>query len=308
MAGADCDAGCVDMTVAAAFVYDFALDSSQVNELYAAAQAGSFATTTTATPVTTTITNITRRPPPLANATTAMPNMTLSEDDAAELGSEGSELQSGEAATTQDTPVDAKQRKGGTTAAIVIVVVLLVGTGVLWGRRQWLAHNAESNRREQAILEVNGGGGGMEMVENPLARSASRTLPTVPTYENVAEQQLQPANDRADVTPPLIPASRHGAPRAATPQLYSTPADLDPASLYKSPADADGAAAAGVQVQAQVYSVPTDGGGIDLYQPADGGHAYAESPTLNKGGNAGEGGGAEYATVHEDDAGVYSNA
>lgn len=210
---------------------------------------------------------------------------------------------------TTYNPVDAKQRKGGTTAAIVIVVVLLVGTGVLWGRRQWLAHNAESNRREQAILEVNGGGGGMEMVENPLARSASRTLPTVPTYENVAEQQLQPANDRADVPPPpLIPASRHGAPRAATPQLYSTPADLDPASLYTSPADADGAAAAGVQVQAQVYSVPTDGGGIDLYQPADGGHAYAESPTLNKGGNAGEGGGVEYATVHEDDAGVYSNA
>lgn len=199
-------------------------------------------------------------------------------------------------------------KRGGTNAAILIVVLLLVGVGVFFGRRQWLAHTAKSNRREQAILELNGGGG-MGMVENPLAHSASRTLPTVPTYENVAEQQLQPANDRADVPPPLIPGSRHGAPRAAEPQLYSTPADLDPVSLYKSPADADGTAA-GVQsqVQVQVYSVPTDRGNVDLYQPADGGHAYAESSTFNNGGNAGGGGGAEYATVHEDDDGVYSNA
>lgn len=80
--------------------------------------------------------------------------------------------------------------------------------------------------------------------------------------------------------------SRHGAPRAAEPQLYSTSTDLGPASMNKSPADADGAAA-GVQVQVQVYSVPTDGGGVDLYQPADGGHAYAESSTLNTIRNAG---------------------
>lgn len=210
---------------------------------------------------------------------------------------------------TSDLVTNNSSKRGGTTAAIVIVVLLLVGVGVFLGRRQWLAHNAESNRREQAILELNGGGGGIEMVENPLARSASRTLATVPTYENVAEQQVQPANDCADVPPPLIPGSRHGAPRAAAPQLYSTPADLDPASLYKSPADAGGAAAAvQSQVQVQVYSVPTDGGNVDLYQPADGGHAYAESSTLNNGGDAGEGGGAEYANVHEDDDGVYSNA
>ena len=75
--------------------------------------------------------------------------------------------------------------------------------------------------------------------------------------------------------------------------------------MYTSPADADGAAA-GVQVQAQVYSVPTEGVNVGLYQPADGGHAYAESSTLNNGGNAG--GSVEYANVHEDDDGVYSNA
>lgn len=88
---------------------------------------------------------------------------------------------------TSDPVTKNSSKRGGTTAAIVIVVLLLVGVGVFWGRRQWLAHTAESNRREQAILELSGGGG-MEMVENPLARYASRTLtlPTVPTYENLA--------------------------------------------------------------------------------------------------------------------------
>ena len=93
---------------------------------------------------------------------------------------------------TYDRGANNSSKRGVTTAPIISVGVLLVGAGVFWGRRQWLAHNAESNRREQAILELNGGGG-MEMVENPLARSASRrTLATVPTYENVAGQQVQP--------------------------------------------------------------------------------------------------------------------
>ena len=73
--------------------------------------------------------------------------------------------------------------------------------------------------------------------------------------------------------------------------------------MYTSPADADSAAAG---VQTQVYSGPTEGGNVGLYQPAGGGHAYAESSTLNNGGNAG--GSVEYANVHEDDDGVYSNA
>ena len=251
-------------------------------------------TTSTTTPTTIATTTVTSAS---ADASNGSP-------DGKKSGTTGKEVAGSNSSTnkTSDLVTNNSSKRGGTTSAIVIVVLLLVGVGVFWGRRQWLAHNAESSRREQAILELNGGDGGMEMVENPLARSASRKLPTVPTYENVAEQQLQPvANDRADVTPPLIPASRHGAPRAATPQLYSTPADLDPATLYKSPADADSAAAAGVQVQ--VYSVPTDGGNIDLYQPADGGHAYAESSTLNNGGC-----GIEYANAHEDDVGVYSNA
>lgn len=195
--------------------------------------------------------------------------------------------------------------KNAAAAAVVpIVVLLLLAAGLMW-RRYAVQQHAETVRANRAMRELDGADV-LEMVENPLRRPTAGAE-AMPTYENVAQQQLQPTNDRVDVPPPLIPGSRHGAPRATEPQLYSNPADLDPASMYKSLADAD-VAVAGVQVQAQVYSVPTDGGNADLYQPADGGHAYAESSTLNNGGDAGEGDGVEYATVHEVNDGMYSNA
>ena len=55
IAGVSCSAGCMDMTVAAAFVHNRALTGSEVLDLYAAAQAGSGTTSTVTATTTTTV-------------------------------------------------------------------------------------------------------------------------------------------------------------------------------------------------------------------------------------------------------------
>lgn len=55
IAGSSCSKGCMDMTVAAAFVHNRALTTSEVQDVYAAAQAGSGTTSTVTATTTTTI-------------------------------------------------------------------------------------------------------------------------------------------------------------------------------------------------------------------------------------------------------------
>lgn len=104
----------------------------------------------------------------------------------------------------------------------MIVVLLLVGVGIFLGRRQWLAHNAESSRREQAILELNGGGG-IEMVDNPLRRVAVDNDAHAPIYDPPAG--LPPARHS-----PAYYSSVAAAP--GTQAEYAAPNELGGSAVY----------------------------------------------------------------------------
>lgn len=199
---------------------------------------------------------------------------------------------------TSDLVTINSSKRGGTTAAIVLAVVLLVGVGVFWGRRQWLAHNAESNRREQALSELNGGGG-IEMVDNPLRRGGGRGAGAGGGVGTGAVAVADAGDGDGD--------GDGAVDNDAHAPIYDPPAGLPPAQA--SPAYyASVAAAPGTVAE---YVAPNELGGSAVYSGAEAGDVAAAYASPNEGGStvyarAGSGGSAAAYTPITNASSMYA--